>query len=96
MKKRGQGITKVSDLFKKYRDTLIAPQGSVIDAFIEATRVHVGVVIQKNDCSYSPATRTLTYRGSGMIKTEILLKKEMILKTLSERLGKKSVPEKIL
>jgi gluconate kinase len=95
-KKRGQGIVKVSDLFKKYRDTLKAPQGAVVTAFLEVVKELFGVTLKKEHCAYRVSTQTLTLTTSGMLKTEILLKKKVILSKMAEKLGEKSAPREIL
>ncbi len=95
-KKRGQGIVKMSDLFKKYKDTLKAPQGAVITAFLEVIKELFGVTLKKEHCAYRVASQTLTLTASGMLKTEILLKKKIILIKMAEKLGEKSAPKEIL
>ncbi len=37
-RRRGGGIVKLSDLFKKYTDVLKAPQGTVVKQFIEVVQ----------------------------------------------------------
>lgn len=95
-RKRGQGIVKVSDLFKKYAHTLKAPQGAVVTAFLEVIKELFGVTLKKEHCAYRVASRTLTLTASGMLKTEILLKKKIILIKMTEKLGEQSVPKEIL
>lgn len=95
-KKRGQGIVKVSDLFAKYQNTLKAPQGAVVTAFLEVVKELCGVTLKKEQCKYAVASKTLTLTSSGMLKSEILLKKKVILSKMAERLGEKSVPKEIL
>lgn len=95
-KTRGQGIVKMSDLFKKYKDTLKAPQGAVITAFLEVIKELFGVTLKKEHCAYRVASQTITLTVSGMLKTEILLKKNLILKKMGEKLGEKSAPKEIL
>ncbi len=95
-KQRGNGIIKVSDLFSKYKQILKAPQGSFVTAFIEVVDEIFHIKLQKNQCSYSPQTKTLSLRGSGMIKSEILLQKKKILSGMVEKLGEKSSPKEIL
>ena len=95
-KQRGQGIIKVSDLFKKYKDVLKAPQGVVVTAFIEVIFDLLGVRIEKEHCTYSVATKTLAVRVPGMIKSEIKLRKKLILQLIGQKIGVKSAPNEIL
>lgn len=95
-KKRGQGVVHVSNLFAKYTNVLRAPQGSVVSAFIETVAEGFGFTIRKDQCIYNTNTQTLTVRVSGMLKSEIVLKKKVILAAMRERLGPKSAPKDIL
>ncbi len=95
-KQRGQGIVRVSELFKKYTAVLKAPQGVVVDAFIEVVKDLFQITLRKDQCTYSLATKTLVVRTSGMLKTEIVLQKKTIIDHLKGRLGEKSAPKEIL
>lgn len=94
--KRGQGIVHVSDLFKKYAQTLRAPQGIVITAFTEAVKDVCGAVLTKEQCTYTVTTETLSVHASGVIKTEIKLHKKDILNHMKDTIGEKSLPKNIL
>ena len=95
-KPRGQGIVRVSDLFKKYTQVLKAPQGVVVTAFIEVVKDLLETTLTPDQCTYSVATKTLVVRASGMLKTEIILQKKNIIDHLKGRLGEKSAPQEIL
>jgi hypothetical protein len=95
-KQRGGDVTKIGDLFEKYKRTLRAPQGIVTDAFIDVVSDLVGIEIPKERISYSTHNKTLTMRISGPLKTEILLKKKEILTHMKGRIGEKSVPKVLL
>lgn len=95
-KKRGAGVVHISGLFQKYANTLTAPQGTVIQAFVETVDEFFGITIPKAQCTYSPASKTLVYKGSGMLKSEILLKKQEILNSIQQKVGKKSTPKELL
>ena len=93
---RGKEIKKIGDLFEKYRRRLVAPEGSVIDAFIEVVEDVLSFKIQKSKVRYTPASRTLSLTGSGIIKSEIKLHENEILNHLKGRLGEKNAPRAIL
>lgn len=95
-KQRGQGIIRVSDLFKKYTNLLKAPQGTIVNTFIDVVYELLGVRIEKEHCTYTVSSKTLTTRLPGMIKSEIKIQKKEILKRMSEKLGAKSAPIEIL
>ncbi|MFT7507151.1 MAG: hypothetical protein ACI92I_000290 [Acidimicrobiales bacterium] len=92
---RGGEVKKIGDLFEKYKRTLRAPQGIIVDAFIEVVGDLVGIEIPKERISYSVHNKTLTTQISGPLKTEILLKKEEILMHMKGRIGEQSVPKEI-
>lgn len=96
MRRRGQGVVHVKDLFVKYTTSLKAPQKTVIQGFIEAVSEVVGYTLTKEQCAYSVHTKTITLTVSGVIKTEILFKKKEILTKLSISLGERNTPKEIL
>ncbi len=95
-KPRGQGVVRVSDLFKKYTHVLKAPQEVVVTAFIEVVKDLFQITLNPDQCTYSVASRTLTVRASGMLKTEIVLQKAEVINHLKARLGEQSAPKEIL
>lgn len=92
---RGQ-ITKLSDLFDKYKKTLKAPQGIVVSCFIEVVEDLIGIPVAKKDVKYTVYTKTLAVRVQGPLKSEILLRKKEILSHMKGRLGEGSAPLEIL
>ena len=95
-KKRGSGIVKLSKLFEKYQKTLKPPQGSVIATCIEVIEGLCGYTLKKEQCVYKPQSRTLSIQVTGIVKTEIILKKKEILKLTQEKLGEFNAPKDIL
>lgn len=95
--RKGRGeITKVGDLFEKYRQTLKAPQGTVIDAFCEVVSELLALPITKKQVRYTPSSKTLSVTTQGPLKSEIKLHEEEIIAHLKGRLGEKSAPQKII
>ncbi len=92
----GGKITKFSSLFDVYKKRLKAPQGTVINVFIEVVMDLFSIILIKKQCSYSVFNKTLHINISGPAKTEILIHKTEILTHLKGRLGEKSAPKDIL
>lgn len=95
-RKRGDGIVSISGLLKKYKESLKAPQATVINGFVEVVYDVVGVEIYAHQCSYTPQTQTLAITTPGTIKSEILFKKDEIFKKLTEKLGVKNTPKQLI
>lgn len=93
---RGNGITKISDLFETYKKRLRAPQKTVIDTFVEVVSDVLEFTITRESVSYTPSTKTLVLRVAGPLKTEILLRKGELLTHMKGRLGAQSAPEEII
>lgn len=93
---RHEGIKKIDSLFDKYKKVLKAPQGVVVDSFVEVVNDLVGIEIPKERVKYTTHNKTLSLAVSGPLKTEILLHKEEILVHMKGRLGSGSVPKMIL
>ena len=95
--RKGRGeITKLSTLFEKYKKTLKAPQGIVIDCFTEVVSELLHIEIAKESVSYTVFNKTLRVRLSGPLRSEIALRKKEILAHMKGRLGEQSAPTEII
>ncbi len=93
---RGEGIKSLNSLFEKYKKTLKAPQGSIVTAFCEVAEDLYGWNLNKKQIEYNVSTRTIHLKVSGVMKTEVKLKKAEILNHLKARLGEQNAPKQIL
>ena len=93
---RGDGVKKISDLFSVYKKRLIAPESSVIEAFVEVVEDLTNLSVAKDKVSYSPHSRTLNLSLSGPLKSEIKMREAEILDHLKGRLGEKNSPRQIV
>ena len=89
-------LKKVSSLFDKYKKNLIAPEASVVSAFVEVVNDLLGIDCPKNQIKYNPGTKTLSFLGSGVLRGECKLHELEIISHLKGRLGEKSAPRTIL
>lgn len=96
MKKERSGPKAISDLFKVYQQRIKAPEGAVITVFIEIIDEVLNLTMQTEQVAYTPATRILTIKKGGPLKTEILLQKKELLAHLQGRLGVNSAPKDII
>lgn len=94
-KQRGE-LKKASDLFEKYRKVLIAPERTVINAFLEVVDDLLSIKFSSDKLRYNPDTKTLSFVGAGLLKSEIKMHETEILAHLKGRLGERSVPRLIL
>lgn len=93
---RGEGVKRISTLFDKYKNTLRAPQGSVINTFCEVVDELIGVRVKKEQVSYNTYNKTIVLNSPGVIKSEIKINKKEILNHLKGRLGVGSAPKDII
>lgn len=96
MSKKERKLSPITDLFDKYKRTLKAPQGVVIEAFVEVVADITGFTLNHDQVRYTVVTKTISIRASGALKTEIKLNQEEILRHLRGRLGLSSTPKLIL
>lgn len=96
MIKKERKLNAINTLFDKYKRTLRAPQGIVVEAFIEVVNDLIGLQIPKERITYTVGQKTLSLRVSGPLKTEIKLHEADILNHLKGRLGSQSAPVRIL
>lgn len=94
-KRRGE-ITPLKDLFKKYRNTLIAPQKTVEMEMIRVIGEVIGITLKESQVAYTVSTRTLSISASGMIKQEVKINNKLILAELKKQLGAKGCPLQII
>lgn len=83
-------------MFEKYKKTLVAPESSVIEVFLEVVEDVLGIKVKKDIVKYVPGTKTLSILGAGSLRSEVKMREEEILTHLKGRLGEKSAPKKIL
>jgi hypothetical protein len=95
-KKDNNKATKLSDLFEKYKTTLKAPQGAVIDCFIDVVKDVIGLPIRKESIKYTVYSKTLSVSVPGPLKSEIKLHKEEILAHMKGRLGEQNAPSELI
>ena len=92
---RGE-LKSVSSLFERYKKTLVAPESSVINAFLEVVEDLLSIKVGKEKVRYSPSSRTLSLSGLGSLRSEIKMREAEILDHLRGRLGDKSAPRRVL
>ncbi|OGG85579.1 hypothetical protein A2392_02280 [Candidatus Kaiserbacteria bacterium RIFOXYB1_FULL_46_14] len=92
---RGE-LKKLSSLFDKYRERLVAPEASVVDAFVEVVADLFDLKISREKIRYNPTTKTLSIVGLGVLRSEIKKREQEVFDHLKGRLGEKSVPKHII
>jgi len=95
MKRRGE-LIKVGDLFTKYRSSIKAPQGSVIEAAVEVIYDVTGIKLDRSRCQYAVASRTLATNAPALVRQELARYHDEILVHMKGRLGEKSTPTRII
>lgn len=93
---RTKELTKLSSFFERYKKRLIAPEATVINEFLEVVEDLYGIKVPKEKIKYTPSSKTLTFVGSGALRSEIKIHKKEIMTHLKGRLGEKNAPKIIL
>ncbi len=95
--RKGRGeITKISALFEKYKNTLQAPEKTVVDCFTEVVEDVIGLRVPHKAVKYTVYSQTLSVSVSGPLKSEIKLRKSEILTHMKGRIGEKNAPKEII
>lgn len=92
---RGE-LKKVSSLFDKYKKTLVAPEASVVSAFLEVVEDLFSVKLSREKVRYNPTSRTLSLSGLGALRSEVKIRESEILGHLRGRLGDKGSPKRVM
>ena len=77
----------IGDLFAKYKLTIKAPQGTVEKAFVESVKAVLGFDIDQDKVTYVVATKTVNLRLPALVKSEINLRKDEVVRHLNSSLG---------
>ncbi len=96
LKKDTNKATKISDLFAKYKNTLQAPEKTVVDCFIEVVEDIIGLRVSSKAVKYTVYSQTLSVSVQGPLKSEIKLHKHEILAHMKGRIGDKNAPKDII
>jgi hypothetical protein len=85
----------ISDLFQKYKNTLTAPQSSVVKEFVSVCKEVCGFDITEKQCSYTVSSKTMYVSVPSVLKSELLQKETIVIEVLNQRLGK-NAPKHII
>lgn len=85
-------LKQVSSLFDKYKKTLVAPEASVVNAFVEVVDDLLGIHCPKSKIKYNPTTKTLSFSGAGILRGECKIHEPEIIAHLRGRLGDRGAP----
>ncbi len=88
-------MKQIGDLFDKYKTRFKPPQASVEKEFINVVEQNTFFKLKPEQVSFTLSTRTIYLTVPGILKTEILFKKQPILRELEIRLGKETCPKNI-
>ena len=85
----------IKDVLLAYKTRLRAPQGSVLREVVRAFAVS-GLEVSLKDLDYSPATKTIVIKALGPKKTEMLMRKNSVLKEVRSALRDVDAPTEII
>lgn len=93
--KKESGLKQLNSLFERYRTRLKAPEQVVLEQAVVVIDELLNIPITVTQLRYTPATRTL-HITNGMLRSELLPHKKIILTHLAGRLGVQSAPTDII
>ncbi len=94
--KDNSGPRPISGLFDRIRARLRPPQGAVIDVFRKVLETETGIKLSAGTIQYNPHTRTLSVSVSGAARSEITLRRKVILTQIRDELGAQHAPQHII
>lgn len=95
-KKTYNGPVSLSNLFLKYKNTLKAPQGSVIKEMILVVKEEVGISLEEKHFSYNVNKKTISCIAPSVVRSEIKVKQDVIEEKLKVKLGEQNTPKVFL
>lgn len=87
---------QLGNLLLKYKSLIKPPQSSVVKESIEVIKEVTGLTLVESQLTYTVTTRTLVIKAPSVLGAEIKRHHELILKTLTTRLGEGNAPKSIL
>lgn len=93
---RERELKKVSDLLERYKNNLVPPQKTIEKAFIKAAAEACGITLLPSSVRYTVSTKTLYLTPPSVIKQELLIQKEVLVKALEKALGDRGATITIL
>ncbi len=98
MKKKDPSLNReqLGHLLLRYKTILKPPQASVEKEAVAVITEVTGITLTTAQLSYTVHTRTLTIKAPSLLRSELYLKREVILSTLRQRLGEQSAPTTLI
>lgn len=85
----------IQNILEAYKARLRAPQGSILREVVRAYGI-AGIETEMKDFNYSPATKIVAIKISGPKKSEMLMRKEQVLKEMRTTLREADAPTDII
>ncbi len=85
----------IKDLLLAYKARLRAPQSSVLREVVKAYSLS-GIEIDMKDVDYSPASKIVIIKALGPKKTEMMLRKNAVLRDVKTMLRDADAPTDII
>lgn len=94
MKKKdpNDSVHQLGNLLLKYKTLLKPPQASVEKECISIIKSLTGMELLPHQLSYTVSTRTLVLKTPSLIRSELMMQREVILRELRLQLGEKNAP----
>lgn len=86
---------QLGNLIERYKRILKPPQASVEKQAIETIANITGIVLQADQVGYQTGSRTLIIKAPSLVRSELLLSYDAILKALQAELGTANAPTHI-
>jgi len=91
-----RAMKRIGDLFEKYRTRFKAPQASVEKVCVAVINEVTGFELTAEQVTYTVNTRTVSLQVPSILKSELRFHHALILKKLTDQLGKDGAPKTIL
>jgi hypothetical protein len=94
-KKHDRSLKPINSLFDRYKQQLRPPQKVVVDEVIEVIEDLFTITLEPSRIEYKSYEKCIYLRVSGVLKSELLLRKDEILAHIRARLGVNQGPTDI-
>ncbi|MEZ4200471.1 MAG: hypothetical protein R3B69_02665 [Candidatus Paceibacterota bacterium] len=94
--KKTAPLKPLGGLFEKYKQTLVAPEATVINGFVEVVNDVLGITLDKKRLQYNPNTKIISILGQAVIRSELKANQTEIFTHMKGRFGAKNTPKTII
>ncbi|MEY2665462.1 MAG: hypothetical protein RLZZ480_567 [Candidatus Parcubacteria bacterium] len=87
---------QLGNLLARYKNLFKPPQASIEKEFIAAVEMVCGITLLPHQVEYKVTSKTIIIKAPSLLRSELLLHRDSVLREVTSRVGVSSAPQTIL